>query len=96
MSAQQAQSNTVNATGIKQQPAVQATGTLIVNCRSSSSPLTINAGTVFTGNDGMQVATNVTTTINGSSGGCGTTISARAVTADTSGNIVAHDWTTTR
>ncbi len=82
-----AQSQKVSATGSKQIPAVQASGTLVITCRASSSPLTIPAGTVFTGTDGAQVATDVTVTASG----CSTTVSARAVQPGASGNIAASD-----
>ncbi len=82
-----AQSQKVSATGSKQIPAVQASGTLVITCRASSSPLTIPAGTVFTGSDGTQVATDVTVTASG----CSTTVSARAVQPGASGNIAASD-----
>jgi hypothetical protein len=60
-----------------------------VACRSSSSspPLTINAGTVFTGNDGISVATDTTVTTSG----CHTSITAHAVNFGQSGNIAAKD-----
>ena len=82
-----AQSQKVSATGSKQIPAVQASGTLVITCRASSSPLTIPAGTVFTGTNGVQVATDVTVTASG----CYTTVSARAVQPGASGNIAASD-----
>ena len=82
-----AQSQKVSATGSKQIPAVQASGTLVITCRASSSPLTIPAGTVFTGTDGTQVATAVTVMASG----CYTTVSARAVQPGASGNIPASD-----
>ncbi len=83
----QPQSNTVNATGSRQNPAVKASGTLVIRCRASSTPITIAAGTVFTDNGGLQVATDVAVTANG----CSTTVSAHAVKAGTSGNIPAND-----
>ncbi len=83
----QPQSNTVNATGSRQNPAVKASGTLVIRCRASSTPLTIAAGTVFTDNGGIQVATDVDVTASG----CYTTVSAHAVKAGTSGNIPAND-----
>lgn len=82
-----AQSQKVSATGSKQNAAVQASGTLVITCRASSSPITIPAGTVFTGTDGTQVATDATVTTSG----CSTTVSAHAVQPGTSGNIAAND-----
>ncbi len=82
-----AQSQKVSATGSKKNAAVQASGTLVITCRASSSPITIPAGTVFTGTDGTQVATDVTVTASG----CYTTVSAHAVQPGTSGNIAASD-----
>jgi VCBS repeat-containing protein len=83
----QPQSSTVNATGSRQNPAVKASGTLVIRCRASSTPITIAAGTVFTDNGGVQVATDVAVTASG----CYTTVSAHAVKAGTSGNIPAND-----
>jgi VCBS repeat-containing protein len=80
-------SQTANATGSRQNPAVQASGTLVIRCRASSYPITIPAGTVFTGNDGVQVATDVAVTASG----CYTTVSAHAVKAGAGGNIAAKD-----
>ena len=87
VTASQSQSQTTKTTGSKQTSATQATGTLAVTCRSSSSPLTINAGTVFTGNDKISVATDTTVTTSG----CHTTIAAHAVNPGQSGNIAAND-----
>ncbi len=88
VTASQSQSQTIKTTGSKQISATQATGTLTVTCRSSSSPpLTINAGTVFTGNDGISVATDTTVTTSG----CHTSIAAHAVNFGQSGNIAAKD-----
>lgn len=87
VAASQLQSQTTMTTGTKQTPATRATGTLTVTCRSSFSPLTINAGTVFTGNDKVSVATETTITTSG----CHTTIAAHAVNPGQSGNIAAHD-----
>ena len=83
----QPQSNTANATGSRQNPAVKASGTLIIRCRASSFPITIPAGTVFTDNAGVQVATDVAVTASG----CYTTVSAHAVKAGAGGNIPAND-----
>jgi len=82
-----AQSQTVNATGCNQVPAVQASGTLVMTCRASSSPITIPAGTVFTGNNGVKAATDVTVTTSA----CNTTVTAHAVQPGTSGDIPAND-----
>jgi hypothetical protein len=87
VTASQSQSQTATTTGSKQIPATQATGTLAVTCHASSSPLTINAGTVFTGNDKVSVATDTTVTTSG----CHTTIPAHAVNLGQSGNIAAND-----
>ena len=87
VTASQSQSQTTKTTGSKQTSATQATGTLAVTCHSSSSPLTINAGTVFTDNDKISVATDTTVTTSG----CHTTIAAHAVNPGQSGNIVAND-----
>jgi serine/threonine protein kinase len=83
----QPQSKAVNATGSRQNPAVKASGTLVIRCRASSTPLTIAAGTVFTDNGGVQVTTDVDVTASG----CYTTVSAHAVKAGISGNIPAND-----
>jgi len=82
-----AQSQKVSATGSKQIAAMQATGTLVITCRASSVPITIPAGTVFTGTDGAQIATDVTVTASG----CYTTASAHAVQPGAGGNIPAND-----
>ncbi len=87
VTASQSQSQTTTATGSKQVPATRATGTLAVTCRASSPPLTINAGTVFTGNDKVSVATDTTVTTSG----CHTTIPTHAVNPGQSGNIAAND-----
>ncbi len=81
------QSQTTNATGSDQNPATKASGTLVVTCRASSSPITIAAGTVFTGNDGVQVSTDETVTVSG----CSTNIPAHAVQPGPHGNIAADD-----
>ena len=87
VTASQQQSQTTTATGSKQLPATRATGTLAVTCRTSSPPLTINAGTVFTGDDKVSVATDTTVTTSG----CHTTIPAHAVNPGQRGNIAAND-----
>jgi serine/threonine protein kinase len=87
VAASQSRSQAATTTGSKQIPATQAAGTLMVMCRSSSSPLTINAGTVFTGADNTSVATDTTVTTSG----CHTFITAHAVNYGTSGNIAARD-----
>jgi serine/threonine protein kinase len=81
------QSQTANATGSGQNPATKASGTLVVTCRASSSAITIAAGTVFTGNDGVQVSTDETVTASS----CSTNIPAHAVQPGTHGNIAASD-----
>ncbi len=87
VTASQSQSQTTTTTGSKQTAATQAAGTLTVTCRSSSYPLTINAGTVFTDNDNVSVTTDMTVTTSG----CNTIISAHAATAGQSGNIATND-----
>ncbi len=87
VSASQSQSQTTTTTGSKQTPATRATGTLAVTCRASSPALTINAGTVFTGNDKVSVVTDTTVTTSG----CHTTIPAHAVNPGQSGNIAVND-----
>ena len=87
VSASQSQSQTTTTTGSKQIPATRATGTLVVTCRASSPPLTINAGTVFRGNDKVSVVTDTTVTTSG----CHTTIPAHAIHPGQSGNIAAND-----
>lgn len=81
------QSQTTNATGSSQNPATKASGTLVVTCRASSSPITIAAGTVFTGSDSVQVSTDETVTVSG----CSTNIPAHAVQPGSHGNIAAGD-----
>src|SRR5207237_9532180 len=56
------QSPTVQATGRGHQDARAASGTLIFY-NGAFSPQTINAGTVYTGSSGVQVATDQTVTI---------------------------------
>jgi serine/threonine protein kinase len=87
VTASQSQSQTTPTTGSKQTPATRAIGTLSVTCLSPSSPLTINAGTVFTGNDKISVATDTTVTTSG----CHTPITAHAVKSGQNGNITAKD-----
>jgi len=87
VSASQSQSQTTTTTGSKQIPATRATGTLVVTCRASSSPLTINAGTAFRGNDKVSVVTDTTVTTSG----CHTTIPAHAIHPGQSGNIAVND-----
>jgi VCBS repeat-containing protein len=87
VSASQSQSQTTTTTGSKQLPATRATGTLTVTCRASSPALTINAGTVFTGNDKVSVVTDTTVTTSG----CHTTVPAHAVNPGQSGNIAVND-----
>src|SRR5260370_24597586 len=87
VTASQSQSQTTTATGSNQVPATPTTGTMPVTCRASSPPLTIIAGTVFTGNDKVSVATDTTLTTSG----CHTTIPTHAVNPVQSGNIAAKD-----
>jgi hypothetical protein len=87
VTASQSQSQTTTTTGSKQTAAIQAAGTLTVTCRSSSYPLTINAGTVFTDNNDVSVTTDMTVTTSG----CYTIIPAHAANAGQSGNIAAYD-----
>lgn len=87
VTASQSQSQTTTTTGSKQTAATQAAGTLTVTCRSSSYPLTINAGTVFTDNNDVSITTDMTVTTSG----CYTTIPAHTANAGQSGNIAAND-----
>jgi VCBS repeat-containing protein len=86
------QSQTTPTTGHGHQNARAATGYLTFY-NGSNQAQAINAGTVFTGNDGIQVATNATVTIppnnppvNGQA-----TIAAYAINAGSTGNIPAYD-----
>jgi serine/threonine protein kinase len=87
ITASQSQSQTTTTTGSKQTAATRAAGTLTVACRSSSSPLTINAGTVFTDDNKVSVTTDTTVTTSE----CHTIVPAHAVNAGQSGNIAAND-----
>jgi serine/threonine protein kinase len=89
LTATQTQSQTVPTTGTKQQPAVKASGTLVVTCRAADAPLTIPAGTVFTGNDGVQVTTALVTA--NCNIALSTTVSAHASQPGAGGNIAAND-----
>lgn len=87
ITASQSQSQTTTATGSRPIPATQATGALAVTCHTPLPPLTINAGTIFTGDDKVSVTTDTTVKING----CHTIISAHAINSGKSGNIADHD-----
>ena len=86
------QSQTTPTTGHGHQDARAATGELTFY-NGSNTAQTINAGTSFTGNDGVQVATDQTVTIppnnppvNGQA-----TVAAHALVANAKGNIAADD-----
>jgi hypothetical protein len=87
------QQKTVLTTGVGNIPAVQATGTLIFS-NGAFVGQTVDAGTVFTGKDGVQVVNDVSVFIpaaapGGSVGGA--TVSAHAVVGGSVGNIGAKD-----
>ena len=82
------QSQTVSATGIKQVPAVRATGKLLV---FTNDTVSIPAGTVYTGNSGVQVVTDADVNLPDSAGNNTIRVAAHAVTAGSSGNIPAGD-----
>lgn len=86
------QSQTVNATGHRHQDAVSASGTLTFYNGSFSSQ-TIDAGTVYTGSDGVQVRINETVTIPQASPPYvgEATVSASAILVGANGNIQAGD-----
>src|SRR5260221_2629974 len=86
------QEKTVPTTGHGHQDARAATGT-VTFYNGSNTPQTINAGTVFTGNDGIQVATDrdadmpaANPPIEGQA-----TVLAHALNANAKGNIQAYD-----
>src|SRR5258708_38853972 len=86
------QEKTVATTGRGHQDARAATGT-VTFYNGSNTEQTINAGTVFTGNDGIQVATDIDATIPAANlpvvGQA--TVPAHALTANAKGNIQAYD-----
>lgn len=86
------QMQTVNASGHGHQDATRATGTLTFYNGSFSSQ-TIYAGTVYTGSDSVQVATNETVTIPAANPPYvgQATVSASAIIAGANGNIQAGD-----
>jgi len=86
------QSQTVPTTGRGHQDARTATGT-VTFYNGSNTPQTVTAGTVFTGNDGIQVATDTDATIPAANlpvvGQA--TVPAHALNANAKGNIPAYD-----
>jgi hypothetical protein len=86
------QSQTVQATGRGHQDARAAAGTLIF-FNGAFSPQTINAGTVYTGRSGVQVATDQTVTIPAASPPYlgQASVTAHAVNPGSGGNIQAED-----
>lgn len=88
------QSQTVSTTGKGHQDALSATGTLTFY-NGSNVAQTINVGTVLTGQDGVQVATDQTLTVPAANlpqiGEAA--VSAHAVTKGSQGNIPAYDIT---
>jgi hypothetical protein len=87
-------SQTVSTTGKGHQDALSATGTLTFY-NGSNVAQTINVGTVLTGQDGVQVATDQTLTVPAANlpqiGEAA--VSAHAVTKGSQGNIPAYDLT---
>ena len=86
------QEKTVPTTGHGHQDAKAATGT-ITFYNGSNTPQTINAGTVFTGNDGIQVATDTDADIPAANPPLEgqATVPAHALNANAQGNIQAYD-----
>src|SRR6266446_5579307 len=86
------QEKTVPTTGHGHQDAKAATGTVTVN-NGSNTPQTVTAGTVFTGNDGIQVATDTDATIPAANPPLEgqATVPAHTLTANAKGNIQAYD-----
>jgi hypothetical protein len=86
------QSGTHDATGVGHQPAVQATGTLWFY-NIATYEITIPQGTVFSGSDGVRVATDAPAYVPaGNPPAVGSTfVQAHAITPGTSGNIGALD-----
>ena len=89
------QEQTVRATGRGHQDAQVATGTLIY-FNGAFAPQTVDAGTVYTGADGVQVATDATVTIPAATPGNPpqfgqASVTAHAIHAGASGNIRAGD-----
>jgi len=86
------QEKTVPTTGHGHQDARAATGT-VTFYNGSNTPQTVTAGTVFTGNDGIQVATDTDATIPAANPPVfgQATVPAHALTANAKGNIQAYD-----
>lgn len=89
------QEQTISATGRGHQDAQPATGTLIY-FNGLFAPRTVDAGTVYAGADGVEVATDATVTIPAATPGNPpqfgqATIMAHAIHAGASGNIRAGD-----
>src|SRR5258708_3625811 len=86
------QEKTVLTTGHGHQDARAATG-IVTFYNGSNTPQTINAGTVFTGNDGIQVATDTDATIPAENPPVfgQATVPAHALTANAKDNIQAYD-----
>jgi VCBS repeat-containing protein len=91
------QSKTVPATGIKNTPAIQASGTLTFY-NGNTYAYTVAAGTKFTDSHGVQVENTSSVTIpagNPQTGYGHTSAPAIAVVGGTSGNIPANDFNET-
>ena len=88
ISTTESQSQTANATGTQQVPGVNATGELLVFTNLSAS---YPAGSIFTGNSGVQVATDADVNLPDSAGNDSTHVAAHAITAGSSGDIPAGD-----
>ena len=90
--ASQSQTATHQATGVSHQPALQATGTLSFY-NIATYTITIPQGTVFTGSDGVQIATDATAVVPaGNPPALGKAlVQAHAIAPGASGNIVALD-----
>src|SRR5260370_26548505 len=86
------QEKTVPTTGHDHQDARAATGT-VTYYNDSNTPQTSNAGTVFTGNDGIQVATDIDADIPAANPPIEgqATVPAHALNANAKGNIQAYD-----
>ncbi len=90
------QEKTVPTTGHGHQDARAATGT-VTFYNGSNTPQTVTAGTVFTGNDGIQVATDTDATIPAANPPVfgQATVPAHALTANAKGNIQAKPMIST-
>ncbi|HEX6552914.1 MAG TPA: protein kinase [Ktedonobacteraceae bacterium] len=88
ISTTESQSQTANATGTQAVPGVNATGEILVFTNLSAS---YPAGSIFTGNSGVQVATDADVNLPDSAGNDSMRVAAHAITAGSSGNIPAGD-----